>query len=215
MEWDWVTEDAVNLPDSKSGPRTIWLGSAARELLQTRERLGRYVFSNNGAPVLDYRISLVWANVRTRLNKPTLRIHDLRHSFSSIAVGTGEDLGTIGGLLGHADKVTTAGYAHLAEAPVMAAAARVGEMIAAKTRAKRPWRNPVQRKPAQRKTAQLRTAGPQTDPSPPVPEEHWEDVRAFMRAGKSIKRWCAAKDIDPDTLRSRIVLWRSTNGRLS
>ena len=40
LEWDWIKGKRILLPDSKSGPRTVWLSSAARadEGLQTGAR---------------------------------------------------------------------------------------------------------------------------------------------------------------------------------
>lgn len=203
MEWDWVTEDAVRLPDSKSGPRSIWLGKAARDVLTQIERRGRYVFSEDGRPIPDHRIAKAWAKVRERLNKPMLRIHDLRHSFASVGVRHGEDLGTIGGLLGHADKATTAGYAHLAEAPVRAAADRVGDLIAVKSRLERSCKmedNAVE-------------TGFALAPAP-TPEDPWALVRAFLKSGVSIPRWCKRRGVDPDDLRRQIRACRRARGGL-
>ena len=45
---------------------------------------------------------------------PTLRIHDLRHSHAAVAIGGGEGLRVVAGLLGHADIKTNLGDAHLA-----------------------------------------------------------------------------------------------------
>ncbi len=30
LEWGWIKGKRIHLPDSKSGPRTVWLSSAAR-----------------------------------------------------------------------------------------------------------------------------------------------------------------------------------------
>ena len=58
------------------------------------------------------------------------RIHDLRHTFASTAVATGQSLPMIG-KLGHTQVQTTARYAHLAADPVKAAANQVSANIAA------------------------------------------------------------------------------------
>jgi integrase len=47
--------------------------------------------------------------------KPTLRIHDLRHSFASHLVSNGISLPTLGKLIGHTQVQTTQRYAHLAD----------------------------------------------------------------------------------------------------
>ena len=72
-----------------------------------------------------------WNAVREAAGLPTLRIHDLRHSHVAVAVGGGEGLRVVAGLLGHADIKTTFGYAHLAEGSVFDAANRVSRSLAA------------------------------------------------------------------------------------
>lgn len=97
MEWEWVTEEAVNLPGSKTGWRSIWLGEASRAVLGQIERQGRYVFAVDGAHLKNDRLTFVWNKVRTKMDRPSLRIHDLRHSFASTGLNHGKDLGMIGG----------------------------------------------------------------------------------------------------------------------
>jgi hypothetical protein len=60
-----------------------------------------------------------------------LRIHDLRHSFASFGAGGGPGLPIVGKLLGHANAVTTARYAHLDADPLRVASERIGSTIAA------------------------------------------------------------------------------------
>jgi len=69
-----------------------------------------------------------------------VRIHDLRHSFASVAVGSGMSLPMIGKLLGHTQPATTARYAHLGADPMRAASDVVGGKIAALMRPKKPHR---------------------------------------------------------------------------
>lgn len=71
-----------------------------------------------------------WQRVRARAGLKDVRIHDLRHTFASAAVASGQGLPMIGKLLGHTQVQTTARYAHLAADPVKAAAEQVASNIA-------------------------------------------------------------------------------------
>ena len=70
-----------------------------------------------------------WGRVRERAGLSDVRIHDLRHSFASIAVASGLTLPLIGKLLGHTKSATTERYAHLADDPLRAANDRIGEEL--------------------------------------------------------------------------------------
>ena len=216
MEWDWVTEDAVNLPNSKTGPRSVWLGDAARDVLKRIERRERYVSAKEGRTIRDTQITKTWAEVRERLKKPTLRVHGLRQSFASVGVSYGEDLGAIGDLLGHGDRASTTGYAHPAECPVRAAADCVGDTIAVKSKLAQPSSMPSQNRTMTSSGATSRSAAMQTakatSPRSEKPTETRADVRAFKKAGMSIARWCERKGIDPVELSARIKACRRENG---
>ena len=54
------------------------------------------------------------------------RLHDLRHSAASEMINAGVDLYTVGGVLGHKSAVSTARYAHLAQAKLKAAVGTIG-----------------------------------------------------------------------------------------
>jgi len=72
-----------------------------------------------------------WRRIRAAANLNDVRLHDLRHSFASVAASGGQSLVVIGKLLGHSQPATTARYAHLADDPVRAANDAVGRHIAA------------------------------------------------------------------------------------
>ena len=72
-----------------------------------------------------------WRRIRARAKIADMRIHDLRHSFASVAASVGLSLPMIGTLLGHSQPATTARYAHLALDPVRGASDLVANEIVA------------------------------------------------------------------------------------
>jgi integrase len=70
-----------------------------------------------------------WNNIRKIAQLPNIRIHDLRHTFASLAISDGASLPTVGALLGHTVPTTTARYAHLLDDPLRRVAERVGAML--------------------------------------------------------------------------------------
>jgi integrase len=65
------------------------------------------------------------------VERSTVRIHDLRHSFASMGAGASLRLHIIGKLLGHSQPATTARYSHLDADPMHHAADIIGNQIAA------------------------------------------------------------------------------------
>jgi len=152
--WGWVHWDqrCVALPDSKTGARRIPLsGPALNELLRLQAlRTAGNEWIIEGAVAGEHLVNPAtsWTRVRRRayailkerrekagLPCPAenpfanLRIHDLRHSFASVAVAAGLGLPIIGKALGHSQTSTTERYAHLAADPVLEAANRIGAVI--------------------------------------------------------------------------------------
>jgi integrase len=80
-----------------------------------------------GKPLSD--LQPFWQRVRARAGLIDVRIHDLRHTFASTAVASGQGLPMIGKLLGHTQVQTTARYAHLAAEPVKMAADAVAQNL--------------------------------------------------------------------------------------
>ncbi len=72
-----------------------------------------------------------WERIKSRAGLNDVRLHDLRHSFASVAAGAGDSLILIGALLGHRSQATTQRYAHLSDDPLRAAADRTSGRIAA------------------------------------------------------------------------------------
>ncbi|MDE0174323.1 MAG: site-specific integrase [Defluviicoccus sp.] len=123
LRWRNIGVDALNLEDSKTGPRAEPLGEAARAVIDAlpgRRKPAAGSGSFDGC----------WRAVCTDAGLGRLRLHDLRHTAASQAVMAGENLPQVGRLLGHKRHRTTAGYAHLADGHLVEAAEKVGTLIA-------------------------------------------------------------------------------------
>ena len=77
----------------------------------------------NDTPLPDINRPWRWLCDETELK--SLRVHDLRHSFASVLVSSGETLETIGKLLGHKQHQTTMRYAHLMDDPLRRATNKI------------------------------------------------------------------------------------------
>jgi len=134
LKWSFIEGPRAVLPDSKTGPKTLWLSTPARKLLadmpSPSPSASPLVFARPNGRSIQYGLGQIWRKARKLAALDGVRLHDLRHSYASVAVSMGEELRTVAGLLGHADLGTTAGYAHLAEKLVADAAARVSRRIA-------------------------------------------------------------------------------------
>ena len=132
LEWDWIKGKRIFLPDSKSGPRTVWLSSAARAVIDTIPRYSPdcpFLFPARPPTRHITGIEYQWHRIRNEAGLPGLRIHDLRHSWASVAAMNGVDMVTIAKLLGHALVETTERYTHLSDRSVADAADRVSNRI--------------------------------------------------------------------------------------
>ena len=133
LKWDYIDFDerALRLPDSKTGKKVVHLGTPAVEYLHHAQRIegNPWVITGTltGKPLSD--LQPFWQRVRARAGVKDVRIHDLRHTFASTAVASGQGLPMIGKLLGHTQVQTTARYAHLAAEPVKIAADAVATSL--------------------------------------------------------------------------------------
>lgn len=135
LEWEHVNEDhgLLMLPDSKTGKKAIRLNAPARKVLEGVPRLEGNPFVICGERATRHLVNLEkpWRRIRKAAKLNDVRLHDLRHSFASVAASGGHSLVVIGKMLGHSQPATTARYAHLADDPVKAASDAVGARIAA------------------------------------------------------------------------------------
>ena len=132
LEWDWIRGKRIHLPDSKSGPRTVWLSSAARAVIDAIPRYSPdcpFLFPARPPTRHIDNFEYQWHRIRNEAGLPGLRIHDLRHSWASTAAMHGVDMVTIAKLLGHALVETTERYVHLSDQSVADAADRVSNRI--------------------------------------------------------------------------------------
>ncbi len=120
LQWSDYREGRLFLRDSKTGPRTVWLSTPARDVLDGLPRRGRWVFPS---PRCQEAISVTvfetfWRRVRVEAGIADVRLHDCRHTYASIAIMVGESVTTTARLLGHNDAQTTLKYAHLSDRSV-------------------------------------------------------------------------------------------------
>jgi integrase len=152
-KWDWVDWERglIRLPDSKTGPKSIYLSAPALTVLQAIPRIKNnpFIIPGDGprqapekaarkrAPAPRHDLKHPWAAVRNAARLDGVRIHDLRHSFAATGAGASLGLPIIGKLLGHSQPATTARYAHLDADPMKHAANVIGSQIAAAMAGKR------------------------------------------------------------------------------
>ncbi|MDE0049126.1 MAG: tyrosine-type recombinase/integrase [Rhodospirillales bacterium] len=131
LKWCFYREGNLFLPDSKTGPRTVWLSSAARAIFDGIPRKSSWVFPSprTDSCMTAAAVDQLWYRVRAEADLHEVRIHDLRHSYASIAMAQGETVLTIGRLLGHRDPDTTLKYTHLSDAMVREAVDVIGKVL--------------------------------------------------------------------------------------
>ena len=127
-----VDSGLLRLEDSKTGPRTVFLNSKARDIV---ERLlaatsGEFLFPSPRDPARPISDNLpLWYEVRREAGIEDVRLHDLRHNFGTRAVMQGVPLPVVARLLGHSKVTMTLRYAHACDTEVEAAAERIGARI--------------------------------------------------------------------------------------
>lgn len=135
LKWSEVDPDfgCLRLEDSKTGQKIVPIGRVALEVIEAAPKVkgSPFVFPSTTDPLKPFgQLQKTWLVVRKAAGLDDVRIHDLRHSFASSGVASGQGLVVLGKLLGHADVKTTSRYAHLADDPVRAAADSISAHIA-------------------------------------------------------------------------------------
>ncbi len=132
LQWSYLDGSFAHLPNSKTGPRTIYLGRPARDVLAGLPRdHDDWVFQRSeGAPGHAEVKWQQWSVIRKAADLDDVRLHDLRHTYASHGVMNGINLPTISKLLGHALLETSERYAHLSDTSVRDAIGRVSGYLA-------------------------------------------------------------------------------------
>lgn len=141
-QWAWVDWERgiLNLPDSKTGAKPVYLGSAAIDLLKRQQKqgfLGPFIFPSRKGGKHFVNLRKAWVQVCEHAEIEGFRLHDLRHTAASIAVGKGVSLPVIGKVLGHSQAQTTSRYAHVDTDPALRAVNEIGNVVGQALRAKK------------------------------------------------------------------------------
>lgn len=116
--WEWIdwNRHVLALPDSKGGRKDVDLAPPAIELLQ------RMRASDRGEWIIPGRVrgqhlvnpTKPWKAICDRAGLGRLRLHDLRHTYGTMAALEGLSLREIADLLGHRSTVSTMRYVNAA-----------------------------------------------------------------------------------------------------
>ena len=121
LQWseiDWTRQQIVLPPNrtktgGRVGDRRIPLSSAALGVLKAIEQENEWVFPA-GRKMSGYAKGLqkVWCQIRQTAGLGQMRVHDLRHSFASLALSKNESIFLISKVLGHTTTRMTERYLH-------------------------------------------------------------------------------------------------------
>ena len=118
---------------TKNSYRNISISQDAVEMLKEMEkrRICEYVFpSPNGGPISPDSVRHMLHRVLKRAGLPSIRFHDLRHTFATLALQNGVDIKTVSGMLGHFSAgFTLDTYAHVTTAAQKEAANTMGSVL--------------------------------------------------------------------------------------
>lgn len=125
-KWEDMDMERRNwyIPMSKTGKaRNIPISTKALEMLQRLPRWNGcpYVVPNPDTKKPYGNLFCCWDTARKRAGLPEVRMHDLRHSFASNLVNSGQSIYVVSKLLGHTQVKTTARYSHLSDATLLSA----------------------------------------------------------------------------------------------
>ena len=104
---------AVDLIERRRATVAAWLERRRVRAKAAEPEACLYIFPGRTPDVPVHEIKTTWEKIRTAAGLRDVRMHDLRHTLASWMAMGGASLLQIGRQLGHADKRSTARYAHL------------------------------------------------------------------------------------------------------
>ena len=133
LKWEnvFIEEKYIYLKDSKNGERVVPLNQISINLLKKikKQKETPYVLEGEKLGTHIVNIQNSWKKVRNLTEVKDARIHDLRHTFASLAIKKGLDLYYVSKLLGHRNIQTTTRYAHIAKKELIESTEIVGKVF--------------------------------------------------------------------------------------
>lgn len=121
---------------TETGTRTIILPPSTAELLKKRKEnaVSEWIFPNFYEPQKPINPNHAYSRLKILLKQaelPSVRFHDLRHTFATHALAGGVDAKTLSGILGHTNaSFTLDTYTHVTKDMQRGAADIIGNMMA-------------------------------------------------------------------------------------
>ena len=148
-------EYTVGETKTNHGMRTIILPKSVASILRQRkmDAIGPWIFHNPVRPEDPVNPSSAYTHMKTLLHHaglPSIRFHDLRHTFATHAIASGVDAKTLSGILGHTNaSFTLDTYTHVTPDMQKAASGIVGGFMEDLLgKGLRPWQRNGKAEPA-------------------------------------------------------------------
>lgn len=115
----------LRLPDSKTGQRDVYISAQAMKIIDGLPAFPDGTICGCAQPVH------LWRRIRKRAGCEDLRLYpDLRRSFATVAMASGQSISMVGALLGHKTTQTTLIYARLQEEAAVASVGAAANAMA-------------------------------------------------------------------------------------
>jgi integrase len=131
--WEWVDFErgVLSLPDSKGGKKDVELPPQAVDMLRAMRAVDKGDWIVPGHVRNSHMVSPArpWHAICKRAKLPAMRLHDLRHTYGTMASLSGLSLREVADLLGHKSTVSTMRYVNAANWKKKGNSAKVAEAI--------------------------------------------------------------------------------------